>query len=98
MNTRISIFADVCHSKPVIKGTRVLVSNILGSLASGETNEEVLEDYPNIAIFALLSILAVPCLRLKCIHTMLTLHEASQSKERIKSQLFQFGFQLFVTR
>ncbi|MFQ5641301.1 MAG: DUF433 domain-containing protein [bacterium] len=48
MNSRISIAADVCHGKPVIKGTRVLVSNILSSLASGETIEEVLEDYPNI--------------------------------------------------
>ena len=48
MNKRISISAEVCHGKPVIKGTRVLVSNILGSLASGETIEEVLEDYPNI--------------------------------------------------
>lgn len=48
MNRRISISAEVCHGKPVIKGTRVLVSNILGSLASGETIEEVLEDYPNI--------------------------------------------------
>jgi uncharacterized protein (DUF433 family) len=47
-NNRISISPDVCHGKPVIKGTRVLVSNILGALASGETIEEVLEDYPNI--------------------------------------------------
>lgn len=49
MNSRISISPDVCHGKPVIKGTRILVSNILGSLASGETIEEVLEDYPNIS-------------------------------------------------
>ena len=48
MNKRISISAGICHGKPVIKGTRVLVSNILGALASGETIEEVLEDYPNI--------------------------------------------------
>ncbi len=48
MNSRISISPEVCHGKPVIKGTRVLVSNILGALASGETIEEVLEDYPNI--------------------------------------------------
>lgn len=48
MNARISINPNVCHGKPVIKGTRVLVSNILGSLASGETTDEVLVDYPNI--------------------------------------------------
>lgn len=44
MNTRISINPNVCHGKPVIKGTRVLVSNVLGSLASGETINEILED------------------------------------------------------
>jgi uncharacterized protein (DUF433 family) len=49
MNKRISIDQNVCHGKPVIKGTRVLVSNILGALGSGETLEEILEDYPNIS-------------------------------------------------
>lgn len=48
MIERISILPDVCHGKPVIKGTRVLVSNILGSLGSGENIEEVLEDYPGL--------------------------------------------------
>ena len=49
MIERISINPNVCHGKPVIKGTRVLVSNILGALASGDTFQEILEDYPNIA-------------------------------------------------
>ena len=49
MFDRISINPDICHGKPVIKGTRVLVSVILGSLASGDTIEEVLEDYPIIS-------------------------------------------------
>lgn len=48
MPERISINPNVCHGKPVIKGTRVLVSNILSSLASGETEQEILEDFPNI--------------------------------------------------
>ena len=48
MNRRISISPNICHGKPVIKGTRVLVSNILGALSAGETMEQVLEDYPNI--------------------------------------------------
>lgn len=48
MNKRITISTDICHGKPVIKGTRVLVSNILGALASGDIIEDVLEDYPNI--------------------------------------------------
>ena len=45
----ISIDTNVCHGKPVIKGTSVLVSNILGSLSAGESHEEILESYPNIS-------------------------------------------------
>ena len=48
MNDRISINPNVCHGKPVIKGTRVLVSIILGALAGGDTIDQILEDYPNI--------------------------------------------------
>jgi uncharacterized protein (DUF433 family) len=47
--SHISIDPTVCHGKPVIKGTRVLVSNILASLAAGETHKEVIENYPDIA-------------------------------------------------
>ena len=48
MSDRISIDPAVCHGKPVIKGTRVLVSTLLGALAGGDTVEILLEDYPNI--------------------------------------------------
>ena len=57
MSNRISISPNVCHGKPVIKGTRVLVSNILGALSAGETMEQILQDYPGITkkdIFAAL--------------------------------------------
>jgi uncharacterized protein (DUF433 family) len=46
---RIIVDPNICHGKPVIKGTRVLVSNILSALASGQTYEQILEDYPNIS-------------------------------------------------
>ena len=48
MNDRILISPNICHGKPVIKNTRVLISNILGALSSGDTIEDILEDYPNI--------------------------------------------------
>jgi len=48
MSDRITIKPDVCHGKPVIKGTRVLVSTLLGALAGGDTIKDLLEDYPNI--------------------------------------------------
>lgn len=48
MNSRISINSKVCHGKPVIKNTRVLVANILADLADGQTFDEIIENYPNI--------------------------------------------------
>ena len=48
MIERVSIDPNICHGKPVIKGTRILVSNILGALASGDTIDNILEDYPKI--------------------------------------------------
>ena len=46
--SRISINADVCFGKPCIRGHRIWVSLILDFLASGETMEEILEDYPQL--------------------------------------------------
>ena len=48
MNERIEINPNVCHGSPVIRGTRVLVSQILGALSGGDSVEAVLEDYPSI--------------------------------------------------
>ena len=49
MNSRIEINPQICHGKPVIRGTRVLVCNILGALGAGDSVEDILEDYPNIS-------------------------------------------------
>jgi len=48
MNERIQIDPRICHGKPAIRGTRVLVSTILGALGGGDSIEDVLQDYPNI--------------------------------------------------
>lgn len=45
MTKGVSMDSSVCHGKPVIEGTRVLVSTILGALAGGDTPETVAEDY-----------------------------------------------------
>jgi uncharacterized protein (DUF433 family) len=42
----ISIHPDVRFGKPCIKGTRITVSDILQWLASGQSIEEILLDYP----------------------------------------------------
>ncbi len=45
MNERIIIDPSIRHGKPVIRGTRVPVHRIIGSLAGGVTPEEVCEEY-----------------------------------------------------
>lgn len=48
MDSRLQIDPTVCHGKPVIRDTRVLVSTILGALSGGDSVEDVLEDFPSI--------------------------------------------------
>jgi len=45
----IQIDRAICHGKPVIRGTRVQVSTILGALGAGDSIETVLEDYPTMS-------------------------------------------------
>ena len=44
----ISVDPNICHGKPCIKGTRILVSVILGVLAAGTSFDEILEEFPPI--------------------------------------------------
>lgn len=43
---RITIDPEICTGKPCIRGLRFPVSRLLGLLASGETREEILKEYP----------------------------------------------------
>ncbi len=45
---RIEINPEILGGKPVIKGTRIPVYQILKLLAAGYTIEKVVEDYPDI--------------------------------------------------
>ena len=45
MNERISVDPAICHGKPVIRGTRVPVSIILGSISAGMTFEQIEQEY-----------------------------------------------------
>ncbi len=42
---RIVIDPEVCHGKPCIRGTRIMVTVILDSLAEGMTPEEIVTEY-----------------------------------------------------
>ena len=44
----IEVIPGVCGGRPVIRGTRMRVTDILGALAVGDTAEEILEDFPYI--------------------------------------------------
>ncbi len=41
----IVIDEDIRHGKPIIKGTRITVDEVLGMLESGMTKEEIEEEY-----------------------------------------------------
>ena len=45
MNDQIVIDPRICHGKPVVRGTRMSVSLIVGSLAGGMSFEEVEKEY-----------------------------------------------------
>jgi uncharacterized protein (DUF433 family) len=45
---RISIDPQVCGGKPCIKGTRIWVSFVLDLLAGGQSEAELLAEYPHL--------------------------------------------------
>lgn len=45
---RITIDPNICHGKPCIKGTRIIVSVILDNLANGMKEEDILISYPSL--------------------------------------------------
>ena len=45
---RISVDPNVCHGRPCIKGTRVMVSVVLDNVAAGVSEDEILRSYPSL--------------------------------------------------
>jgi uncharacterized protein (DUF433 family) len=54
----ISIDPEIRFGKPCIKGTRIAVQDILSWLASGMSNAEILEDFPQLSQEQILAALA----------------------------------------
>lgn len=48
LSERISYDPAVCHGKPVVRGTRILVANVVGAIAAGESIPDLLQDYPSL--------------------------------------------------
>ena len=50
MHDLISTRPEIRFGKPCIAGTRIAVQDILGWLASGMTNAEIVEDFPELTV------------------------------------------------
>jgi uncharacterized protein (DUF433 family) len=48
MNELIVVDPKICSGKPVIRGTRIMVKNILGMMAGGDTMDQILYAYPEL--------------------------------------------------
>ncbi len=48
ISSRIISDQAICAGRPVIRGTRIRVSDVLDLLAAGETRAAILEDYPQL--------------------------------------------------
>jgi len=46
---RIETDPEICHGKPCIKGTRIMISIILEWLEAGKTFEEIMDAYPELS-------------------------------------------------
>ncbi len=47
---RIEIDPRICSGKPVIRGTRILVTSILSQLAAGESFEKIRQGFPGLTV------------------------------------------------
>ncbi|MFN0138057.1 MAG: DUF433 domain-containing protein [Phycisphaerae bacterium] len=45
MLDRIVVDAQICHGKPVVKGTRTPVSVVFGAIVAGDSFEQIAADY-----------------------------------------------------
>ena len=45
---RISFDTNVCHGQPCVRGTRIMVWLILGYLANGDSEKDILAAYPSL--------------------------------------------------
>ena len=45
---RIEVNPGICGGKPIIRGTRIMVRNILGMVAGGYTVDRILGSYPEL--------------------------------------------------
>lgn len=45
---RITLDPDICNGKPTLRGKRITVQTILGYLSEGDSESEILQQYPSL--------------------------------------------------
>lgn len=48
LDGRITVHPDICNGHPTIRSMRITVETILGFLSAGDSQEEILQQYPSI--------------------------------------------------
>ncbi len=48
MDDHIVVDPNICSGKPTVRGTRIMVKNILGMVAGGYTMAGIIEAYPEL--------------------------------------------------
>lgn len=48
MNEFVVVDPKICSGKPIIRGTRIMVKNILGMVAGGYAVDQIVEVYPEL--------------------------------------------------
>ena len=61
----IIIDPNVCHGKPVFRGTRILVADVLEMIASGMSIDEILSEYPQLSRKMILEAVALAAVLLR---------------------------------
>jgi uncharacterized protein (DUF433 family) len=49
MNSEIVVDPNICSGNPVIRGTRIMVRNVLGMVAGGYTVDRIVAAYPELS-------------------------------------------------
>lgn len=70
LHERITINPAVRFGKPCVRGTRLTVGDVLGTLASGMSEAELLEDFPQLTHEDVLACLAYAADRERCLITL----------------------------
>jgi len=62
---RIIFDPDICNGQPTIRGTRITAHTVLEFLAAGDSEDDVLEEFPSLTRQDVLACLALSSERMK---------------------------------